>query len=131
MFVRRMPSLDFKYGAQYSMPAESAWIQCRFFPALTICSLQAPTTASASPSMGRISLPRAACLVIGISVTFGAADYNQATRSGVSTHTTIFRGGFQPLTISRTGLSLSCKPNFATARASLGSAAGELGPPAV
>src|SRR5215813_11126292 len=127
MFVSRMSFLDFKCGAQYSMPAESAWIQCRFFPAFTICSLQAPTTASASPTIGSISLPHAPCLLIGISFTFGAADCNQAIRSGVSTRTTIFRGGFQPLTISRTGLSLSCKPNFATARASPGSAGGELG----
>jgi hypothetical protein len=75
-----------------------------------------------------MSLPRVLSLVTGISFTFGAADCNQAIRSGLSTRTTIFRGGVQPLTISRTGLSLSCKPNFATARASSGSAGGELGP---
>src|SRR5215813_14365812 len=128
MLVKRMPSLDFKSGAQYSIPAESAWIQCRLFPALMICSLQRPTTASASPSSCRISLLRALSLVIGTNFTFGAADCNQAIRSGLSTRTRIFFGGFQPLTNSRTGLSLSCKPNFATVLASPGSAAGgELG----
>src|SRR5260370_29275296 len=130
MLVRRMPSLDFSSGVQSSTPAEFAWIQCRTFPALTTCSLQAPITASESPSSDRISVPQAPCLLTGISFTFGAADCNQAIRSGVSTLTTILRGGFQPLTISRTGLSLSCKPSFATTRASPGLPAGELVPPA-